>query len=236
MSRTASKPPRAERRRRRERPPRTERGPALKTAAVILALLVFLAGDAALVSVAVNASSPAGTMRTPRPLPTFGAPASPEPPTTGQPAAEQAAGAPATGEPSVRQHLIAAGDATTLWRATSSTCSALTPAPTLDRSPDAGLSWTPLSFDGLDLRSVTSVLAADALTVTITGAVGDACTPSAFTSHDAGDTWDVDPTAAAPQAGATTPPASLAVVGGQLWLWDGDTIRHSGDGGVSWDR
>lgn len=172
---------------------------------VLVGLALFLIVDVILVGLALSANQAPSAERTPRPLVTFNS--------TPQPAPEPVASADPTAEPTADgKRFITTIDGQTLWRATGGAC-ASAPA-VVERSVDAGATWTPLATSAFDLRQVLTLTTGDEGELEIIGATGDACAVGGFSSTDAGDTWAPD--AALPgELGFLTPDETSIVVSGQ---------------------
>jgi hypothetical protein len=172
---------------------------------VLVGLALFLIVDVILVGLALSANQVPSAERTPRPLVTFNS--------TPQPAPAPVASAEPTAEPAADgKRFITTIDGQTLWRATAGAC-ASTPA-VVERSVDAGTTWTPLATNAFDLRQVLTLTTGEEGELEIIGATGDACAVGGFSSTDAGDTWAPD--AALPgEVGYETPDGTSIVVAGQ---------------------
>ncbi len=172
---------------------------------VVVGLVLFLIVDVILVGLALTANRAPTADRTPRPLVTFNT--TPEPEPAPDASAEPTGDAAADGK-----RFITTVDGQTLWRATAGACSS-TPA-VVERSVDAGETWTPLATSAFDLRQVLALTTGDDGEIEIIGATGEACAVGGFSSSDAGDSWAPD--AALPgEISYLTPDDAAIVVSGQ---------------------
>jgi hypothetical protein len=158
-------------------------GSVLLWIAVVVALLVIL--DVVLVVTALGRTAPADN-GIPGPIPTFtsvpspGATPSATPTTAATPAAASEA-APA--------RFLSVVSPTQAWRATAGSCSG--PDPVIERTTDAGASWTPASISSYGVHRVDGLAAGTAKTSIVAG-VGASCTDAALSSYTSGQFWAPD--------------------------------------------
>lgn len=154
-----------------------------RRALALVGLTLFLVADVVLVGLALTANSQSTDHMTQRPLPTFGgspsASASPAPTPSEEPPTAEATG-----------RFLVAGSASVLWRASAGTCEAPS---VVERSVDAGVTWTALPTGDIDLRIVSALTATSESDLELIGATGPACTVGGFSSSDAGESWTSSP-------------------------------------------
>lgn len=153
----------------------------------VLAVIAALAVLTALLSIyALRQTRVAGEGESPGPAPTWSNEFAPHasPSSTGSPAAIDSAAV-------VAPNLLSFADALVGVRGFRGSCGTTTP--TLERTPDGGVTWMPLSFGTLSVREILAVSAVSETQVDLVARVGDDCATTVVTSYTSGDFWQSYP-------------------------------------------
>ena len=148
----------------------------------VIGLCVFLVVDVVLVAWALTATQPKGTAK-PGPIPTF----------TNYPQTPGATPTPTAAETAVTAapRVLIAVSATEAYRATPGSCTGT--ATTIEKSTDAGVTWSTLDTSQYDFRTTLALYdASDSQLSSVTG-TGTACTVDTYSSFTGGQFWQEYP-------------------------------------------
>lgn len=154
----------------------------------VLAVAALAVGVGALSIFALERTEPSGPVKTASPAPTFDF--------GGTPTATPASPAPtqSTSRPADEERFLAV-QGSQLWRATAGTCdSEGALAPNVERSLDAGATWTPAT--PTDARRVLNLSAPEPGSVEIIAAVGSGCAPTSLRAYTEALAWQAYPPSA----------------------------------------